>query len=493
MDQPKRPGGEYRPRSPEQPTRSQLLPVAANWREVYRKPYFLPAVITIALVIALFQFAGSPSQGMFIKVDGLPVKVPYYLILLAAYICVGSLYVIYRLVGKPMHWSVMAASAGLLMVLLTTGMPIFMALHSVTCPAFIDKATGGDDAGLVSTFINMFFCAGLPEEIYKGIPVAIAIWIGLTLKPVSGFLARAQVTEPLDAILIGAAAGVGFAFIETVGQYVPNTMIGGDFRQLAAIYNAAARNGPDAGAFAVQQAMLGSSGVGLFLMIPRLLANICGHAAYAGYFGYFLGLAALRRHDAWKTVAIGLASAAGIHALWNTFGSSGALLGFAVKVGAFAMLAAAITKARELSPNKDRLVPSQILDHVSELRGHMPPPPPPPAPAHAKPAPAAVSETWGAQADPVLEIGSARVPVAVGARIYATQTPGLQALGSDGVVAEVNANPNDPAQLGLKNLSSSGWPVTLSHGEQRDIAPGRSIRLASGTRIQLGDITAVVK
>jgi len=68
------------------------------------------------------------------------------------------------------------------------------------------------------------------------------------------------------------------------------------------------------------------------------------------------------------------------------------------------------------------------------------------------------------------------------------EIPGLESHNNNGIVAEVNQNPQDPNILGLKNLSYSSWVATLVTGEQRQIDSGRSVKLAAGTKINFGPI-----
>lgn len=75
-----------------------------------------------------------------------------------------------------------------------------------------------------------------------------------------------------------------------------------------------------------------------------------------------------------------------------------------------------------------------------------------------------------------------------GTCLTGVEIPGLEAKGSDGVVARVNTNPNDPRILGLQNCSHRVWNVTLADGEQKQIESGRSIKLATGTKIKFGSI-----
>ena len=51
------------------------------------------------------------------------------------------------------------------------------------------------------------------------------------------------------------------------------------------------------------------------------------------------------------------------------------------------------------------------------------------------------------------------------------------------VVGEVIANPQNPALLGLRNLSSSNWMVTLPDASQRPLAPGSVLPIKNGFTI----------
>jgi DNA-binding helix-hairpin-helix protein with protein kinase domain len=53
-------------------------------------------------------------------------------------------------------------------------------------------------------------------------------------------------------------------------------------------------------------------------------------------------------------------------------------------------------------------------------------------------------------------------------------------------VAEVSRHPAAPGILGLKNLTEAKWVATLPDGAVTEVGPGRSIRLAAGTKINFG-------
>jgi hypothetical protein len=73
-----------------------------------------------------------------------------------------------------------------------------------------------------------------------------------------------------------------------------------------------------------------------------------------------------------------------------------------------------------------------------------------------------------------------------GDRFQTGEISGLAALNGDGLIAAVNHNPKDPTMLGLQNLSTSPWRATMPGGEVREVPSGKSVKLASGSRIDFG-------
>ena len=250
----------------------------------------------------------------------------------------------------------------------------------------------------MQTFVKHFLGTGFFEELFKAIPLfAIAI--------ASGFMptlrAKFGIEEPLDGILLGAASGGGFAFMETIGQYVSRMLVAewrysaavwlhgipADSKRIAAYYASLSPKGM-AELTAQGAGMLGWQ-PGLSLLTPRSLSEAFGHMAYAGCFGYFIGLAVMKPKQRWKTLAIGLVSASLLHALWDTLGDSDVLLAI-VAILSYAVLAAGILKAREISPNRATLLPSIFVGSLSPAPSAvaayagMQAAPPPAAPAAAK-------------------------------------------------------------------------------------------------------------
>lgn len=85
------------------------------------------------------------------------------------------------------------------------------------------------------------------------------------------------------------------------------------------------------------------------------------------------------------------------------------------------------------------------------------------------------------------------VSLADGVKFSAADIPGLQASASNNTVAEVGRNPNDPNVLGLKNLSRTAWTATVTNQNRVQVAPGRNVRIAAGTKISFGSVDAEIQ
>jgi RsiW-degrading membrane proteinase PrsW (M82 family) len=532
-----RPGGEMRSKQGDTPTKSQLLPLGSAFGELLTKAYFWPGVMACLGLTLLWATLSNRSLKFPADIGYMTVQVPMYYAVVALMLTAGGAYAIYRMVGKQKAWWLMPAV--ILFTAVLTESPVMTGLQQF----FGIFSPRGADNSIAGQFIYMLFRAALPEELLKAIPVAIGVFVGARML---GKLhaqhpgRQIAVLEPIDGLLIGAASGFGFAFSETLLGYVPRQMLntpdvanqilvflaskgivlkvpaGMSMSQLVfELYRdyLAKLVGPGNAEALINQFIVRGQGRGLELMLPRLFGDVFGHAAYAGIFGYFIGLATMKPGNRVKTVLVGLAIASVLHALWNAAADS-SLFMFGLAFAAFAMLAVCIIKARQISPERSQLIASQIIDR-GPAAAPMPPAQPmmprPMAPsqsaspqpmaqaaaapaAAAAPKPAPGSITWDDDSNQrIVEIGSARIPAAVGARLWERQAPGATASRGDGVVGEVNANPNDPSVLGFKNLSQQTWEVTLADGTTRELASGRSIKLEAGMKIRIGDLVAVVR
>ena len=292
-------------------TLTQLLPIFSTGLEIRRKAYIFPALVTIVAVVSLFFAVGN--QRSF---NGI----------LAAYLGLAAYYRVYQLCGKPKAWWVI-----MLVGLSTVGLilsPIFLVFVKVF-RSILPGQISPNDVNL----INMFFGAGLMEELLKALPLLVLALIGLGQS--SRWRDRYGIREPLDGILFGTASAMGFTLLETMGQYVP-----------AIIQNTTLQVGVDA-----------SEAQGLQILIARLLGSIAGHMAYSGYFGYAIGLAVLKPRGAALTLLVGYLTAAVLHTMWNSVGGIPLVGPFALAtIGllSYALLGAAILKARSLSPSREK-------------------------------------------------------------------------------------------------------------------------------------------
>ena len=298
----------------ERVTISQLFPILSTGRQLKQKAFLIPAIVTVGFVVLMFTAVGEPLA---------------FNMLLAAYLAGGAYYFVYQLCGKRKPWWVMFASAlTTVLILLSPLLQVFLLVFREFLPGSVPSET--ESVSFPVLLMRMFFGAGLMEELLKALPVVGAYLLARKLP--SPWRERIGVWEPLDGILLGAASAVGFTLLETLGQYVPE-----------AIQNVTFQAGDGAGQL-----------VGLQLLIPRIMGSVAGHMAYSGYLGYFIGLSILKPRNFWKILGVGYLSAAILHALWNATGFFSAFGLAVVGVLSYAFLAAAILKARALSPTRSQ-------------------------------------------------------------------------------------------------------------------------------------------
>jgi RsiW-degrading membrane proteinase PrsW (M82 family) len=516
----KRPGGVMVQEA--EATRSQLIPVLTKWEEIGKKAQLGPAIFCIAAFFAM-QIWGStdtiiiPLEGAKGLIDPLYwIYTSQYLILLAILLTTASLYFIYRIVGKNKSWWVLFAAMAFCayFLWLTTVRGYFGWLYDF----FHQDLAGGepDERGpFLQLFIRHFLGTGFFEEFVKGIPVLLLAYLGKYMSP--AVRSKFGVEEPLDGILVGAASGGGFAIVESLVQYIPEHLskiflnvgllmhgISGDkIKPFLASLNAEQY----IGLFKDGSDFLGTA-YGIPPLIIRSIDLAFGHMAYSGYFGYFIGLSILKPQQRWKILAIGLVSASLPHALWDSVASLDMdPLQAACAILAYAVLAAAILKAREISPNRSFLQPSVIFGasapgaggavamggmrvatpvRVEPIRVE----PIQESPRYGAPEPAQLSEP--AVGSNRLRVGTKSLVILPGLRLLDHQVPGLSSQAPGGVIAEVTRNPNDPSILGLTNQSTGVWETVTGSGVRRTIGPGQTIKLARGTRIDFGSVDGEV-
>lgn len=294
---------------------TQLFPIASTAKDLTRKAYLIPGILTVVFVVLMFATVGrNPSLNQ---------------TLVAIYLAGAAYYFVYQLCGKHKPWwEIVGVAIATFLLLHSPILPLFIFVFRGLLPGRFPIAT--ESVSFPEQLLRMFFGAGLMEELLKALPVMIAYLIGRRVA--SPWRGRIGVWEPLDGILLGTASAVSFTLVETLGQYVPEIM----------------RNTALQGGGSISQL------VGFQLLIPRILGSVAGHMAYSGYFGYFIGLSVLKPRKRWQILGVGYFSAAALHALWNSTGLLSGLLLAVIGVLSYAFLAAAILKARTLSPTRSQ-------------------------------------------------------------------------------------------------------------------------------------------
>ena len=391
-------------------SRADLLPFATSFGEVWHSAFLWPGATLAVFTAALLILAATNNETGFFWCLG-------------CLISLGNLFLIYTWCGKKMPFLYMVAVAVLAFVIDAALSPLVIAAEA-TLPTIV--------------------APGIIEETVKILPVVIVLAGGLLL---SHPLQREYgLREPLDGIILAAASATGFAFLETMFIYMPK--------------------------------------YGALISTPRLLVNIFSHIAYAGSFGYFIGLAALRHRRAIPAaiaVAIGFGLANLLHDLWDAmrfYGSSLAIMSpiheVVIATICFVVLGSLITKAREMSPEREFLWPYGSL---------MPYRAPEVAPLPAMPV--LPGDIW-------LMISGRQLSLTETTHLTVRDIPCLTAPAADGIVAEVREHPDDPALLVLRNLSKETWEAVLPDRAVRKVGPAGTLRLLAGTRIVFGAQTGVV-
>jgi RsiW-degrading membrane proteinase PrsW (M82 family) len=292
-------------------TLSQLFPILSTGQDLTRKAYLLPGIITVAFVILMFVSIGNAEL---------------FNLLLASYISGIAYFFVYQLCGQQKPWWLLVSAALITMLVLASPLlEVFVFVFRKILPGAISKDMASRN--FLLALVQMFFGAGLMEELVKALPILLMYGIGRRLR--SPWRERIGVWEPLDGILLGTASAIGFTLFETLGQYVPSAMSDLTFQGQGDL-------------------------VGLQLLIARILGAISGHMAYSGYLGYFIGLSVLKPARRWQILGVGYLTASGLHALWNATGALNLLALALVGVVSYAFLAAAILKARALSPTRSQ-------------------------------------------------------------------------------------------------------------------------------------------
>jgi RsiW-degrading membrane proteinase PrsW (M82 family) len=423
------PGGS--PHTHNSISRSVLVPAFGNTSALLRKSYIGPVAFTIAAAVALL----------------LAESLEWYSWIVGAYMAVMFNYFVYHLCGRAKPWWGISLVCGVMMLSLAGGAVVF-----INSPIFaVFEVLGASQLQQPHSSLVMQLwaglCVGLREELWKALPVLFLAFAAVKWR--GPWVQSLGVFEPLDGILMGVAAGTGFTLIETITIYVAR----------------------------VAQSPHGGEASAVELLFPRLLSELGGHLAYSGYFGYFIGLAVLRPRLAPGLLVLGWLSSAALHGAWDGLGSAfqgplAALVLTVVGTASYACLAAAILKARQLSPNRAKNFATVV--------------------ASSAPRPVSRPASYAKLAAPprsslALLLGGVRHALTPGVRIESTALGSSQHAAA-GAVAEVTTNPKDPSILGLRNITQQVWRAVVPSGKLVQVEPGRAIRLETGTTIDFGGV-----
>ncbi len=328
---------DQQPATGDRPPRSVIFPLLGDrstWRQEHLLPIFVTVIVGIALIAAPF------SKPKFSDDAEINEAWQIYLIL-ALYIAILVNYYINGMCGRPRPgWLLAVAGLFTFLMLGTSLWGSWYGIFYNVVPAAQWQKSHND----VVQLAGWWFGTGLCEEGFKAWPLFLLAILGLGLNRLSrrttgrlsarlaGIAKHVSLREPLDGIVLGVASGSGFFVAETLFQYVPNTM--------------KAMKYPGSEAFQ-----------GLVLLLGRGLPEIAEHSAWAGLFGYFIGLSVLYPRMAIFLIPLGWFSAAALHAGWDGIdvvtNSDIFVFCFWVFIGvlSYALLAGAIFKAREISPS----------------------------------------------------------------------------------------------------------------------------------------------
>lgn len=92
---------------------------------------------------------------------------------------------------------------------------------------------------------------------------------------------------------------------------------------------------------------------------------------------------------------------------------------------------------------------------------------------------------------PRIRIGNDIVILSQETRLYGYHVG--EAVEDGSPIAEVSRHPSNPTILGIRNLTNDSWTLTRPDGTIVDVPPGRSASIASGNKINFGQVTGEIR
>ncbi len=277
------------------------------------QPFFIIGIITAISGVLLFSLLNAAAESPSGTATG---YIYAYELLLGLYIGALILFAITRISKTRMPAWFIAWPAATTAVMLFFFSPL---LVNTSHSSLFSPLLSEYNRSFILSLAGHFLGVGLPEELFKSIPV----WIGVIFAPafekrkISGF--GGGRLHQKAAVFIGASSAIGFIIVETLFVYVPGIQRHGDIA------------------------------AGLMLLIPRFITGISGHVAWSGTFAYFIGLAQNIKAGKLKYVAGAWLAAGLLHGLWNAASITGSplLLGGIVAVISFIAFSAYLYKAQD--------------------------------------------------------------------------------------------------------------------------------------------------
>jgi RsiW-degrading membrane proteinase PrsW (M82 family) len=450
------------PRDHDDASMSELMPFRSSKIKMFKSPVVLfmivAGLISVLMYGLMIQVLTNPN-GQGFPAFKLFVIVAVFSMLLMMQVGIYA----YSRTDRPI-WGHMAAYVITVAQMLTPIIVLYFFVFRKLLPGGIIEAPNPQ---FIPQFISMFFGAGLMEELLKAVPMLIGA--GLTLYAAKSpdltrnFLFKLlHIRGPLDAVVMGVFTGAAFIMVETALEYVP------DF---------AMKIGTQGGGYG------GGIAAGMLLLLPRVMGGAVGHIAYSMIFGYFIGLAVLRRKKFWMLLGIGWGVSSLVHALWNSVGVINPMLQYGVALVCAIFAGAALLKARQIDASelgRENFTSGSILVD-------RPPPQPAPAPAAAavvNPGPAPAKRP-SAEQPLALDIDGMMLPLRGGGSLDLGAEPALGGRGK-GVVGQIVPHPSRAHVLGLRNGGTIAWTARLRDGSQQVIEQNQNIRLAPGVQIDFG-------
>jgi protease PrsW len=273
------------------------------YREAFSPSLYSHGMVKLLLFFSLFPLA----VGLLADQTGLAVGLKQTAWILGIYYASIWGVVLQNLI-RPVQFS-WSDTFKCIVFTLFVGIPLLLFFQQVPPFSLLYAAT---DWGLIPQLIGFVLGVGVLEELTKALPVYLLL------------LRSGKLSDPLTAAFYGTMSGLGFAISEGVvysARYALGLVVG------------IAEGEADFGGYVLANTI-------------RLVSLPLFHAIWAGIVGYFMGLAAINPARKTAIIFIGVAIAAVLHGLYNTF--AGGLLGLAVMAFSILLFVAYLRRSQKM-------------------------------------------------------------------------------------------------------------------------------------------------